>query len=117
MKIERRTLFYTILFIVLIILFLSYASYGYFNYQHKQQDFRTYKISGHIVKLKLITTFPNEGLYVGFDTGDFRFIDINYWWAYSHLSLIQPYNNVTLTYERNYYGNTRLLHIQETVSD
>ena len=102
------------IFLIIVIIFMLYAGYNYLTYDQDMVTFRTYEISGHIVELKLVTTFPNEGLYVGFDTGDFRFFNLNYWWAYSHLSLIQPWNNVTLTYERNDYGYCRLLHVQET---
>ena len=110
---QKQVRFFSYLFIILVVMCIGYAMFNYTTHQQQMSNFRTYEISGHIKELILVTTFPNEGLYVGFDTGDFHFINVNYWWAYSHLSLIQPWNNVTLTYERNNYGNCRLLHIQE----
>lgn len=92
---------------------ISYAGYNYIDFQIKKNDYKTYKINGHIRELLLVTTFPDEGLYIGFDNGEYRFVDINYWWAYSNLKLIQSQNNVSITYERNYYGNLKVLHIQE----
>ena len=110
---KKKVMFLFILFLIMVCMFTSYAGYNYYDILQKKSDFRTYEISGHIHELILVTDFPNEGLYVGFDNGDYRFIDINYWWAYASLSLIQPQNNVTIEYERNYYSNTRALHIEE----
>lgn len=114
MQPTKRNKIIFFLFLIILISFVSFATFCYFDTQSKRSDFRIYTICGHIIELRLVTTFPNEGLYVGFDSGDYRFFDLNYWWAYSHLSLIGPEHNVTLTYERNYYSNTRLLNIRET---
>ena len=118
MKLEKKkAMALFILFVIMVAMCVSYAAYNLFDYRHKQSDFRTYEISGHIQELILVTTFPNEGLYVGFDNGEYRFVDINYWWAYASLSIIHPYNNVTITYERNYFGNLRVLHIEEVLNE
>lgn len=103
----------SIVFIVIVVGFVSFGVILYYDIEAKKSTYHAYEISGHINELKLVTTFPNEGLYIGFDNGEYRFVDINYWWSYANLQLIHPNNNVTLTYERNYYGHTRLLHIQE----
>lgn len=117
MKLEKKQgMFLFILFVIMVMMCSAYAGYAYLDIMNKKSDFRTYEISGHIHELKLVTTFPNEGLYVGFDNGEFRFIDINYWWSYASLSLIQPNNNVTITYEQNYYGHLRVLHIEEVLN-
>jgi len=101
------------IFIVIFSIITAYAVNNFIEGNERKNTFRTYEISGHIAELKLVTTFPNEGLYVGFDNGKFRFININYWWSYATLSIIQPQNNVTITYERNYYSDIRVLHIEE----
>jgi|GEM_PF-4678939 len=113
MKKISKSVFLFILFVTLVIMFTSYASYNYFDYLNKKSTFRQYEISGHIAELVLVTTFPNEGVYVGFDNGEYKFIDINYWWAYTSLSQIHPNNNVTIEYKQNYYGHIRALHIEE----
>lgn len=114
LKFKRSTLF-SIFFIILVFSCLSFAILNYVEYQSKLTTFRHYEMSGHIRELILITTFPDEGLYIGFDNGEFRFIDINYWWTYTALKLVQPQNNVTLSYERNDLGNLRVTHIQEVI--
>lgn len=110
---RTKVLFYT--FVSFVIIIILYSLYGYINYQVKKSDFTTYEITGRIKKLLLVTTFPNEGLYIGFDNGEYRFVNINYWWTYANLDLIKSYNNVTITYERNYFGDLRVLHIKEII--
>lgn len=109
----KKEMVFFVLFVIFVLATVSYASINYFSYQQKMSAYRTYEISGHLQELKLVTTFPNEGLYVGFDNGEYRFVDSNYWWTYAQLSVIKPWNNVTITYERNDFGNLRVLHIQE----
>jgi hypothetical protein len=83
----------------------------------KQSSWQTKEITGQIRELKLITTFPDEGLLICFIDGNYTFIDVNYYWTYSHLLPINSANSVKLTYATNGAGQTKTLSIKEIANE
>lgn len=79
----------------------------------KESTWREKTIEGYLRDVQLITTFPNEGLYIMFMDGDFLFVTENYFWTNSQLHNIDPTNKVNITYDINGWGSIRVTHIQE----
>jgi len=99
--------------IAFVVTTISCCIYTLNDVTTKSSNWETKEITGQIRELKLITTFPDEGLLICFIDGNFTFIDINYYWTYSHLLPINSNNSVKLTFATNGAGQTKVISIQE----
>lgn len=102
-----------IIMIGFILTFFGVAGWMLNDIATKETTWRTKYTEGSIKELTLITTFPDEGCLVVFKDGNYTFINDNYLWAYAHLSTIDSWNSVNITYKVNGMGKTRAVNIRE----
>lgn len=103
----------TVIFVVAMILTCCFIGYMFVDNHTKQTTWTTKTVTGHISQLILYNDFPQLETYVLFDNGNYTVIDINHFWAYSHLAQIQPQNNVELTYKVNRHNHKRAIQVKE----
>jgi hypothetical protein len=99
--------------IIFVLTFFGIAGWIANDITTKESSWREKEITGYLRDVQLITTFPNEGVYVMFMDGDFLFVNVNYFWTYSQLHTIDPTNEVKITYEINGMSSVKVTHIQE----
>ena len=102
-----------LIIIIFVASFFIFAGYILNDITTKESSWRTKHIKGEIQELRLITTFPDEGLLICFKDGNFTFVNTNYYWTYAQLQTIHPGNSVNITYEINGMGSVRVLKIKE----
>ena len=105
-----------IVLMIIIIFIMIFGGIAYWilnDITTKESTWQTKYIEGSIKELKLITTFPDEGCLVVFKDGNYSFINDNYMWAYAHLSVIDSWNAVNITYKVNGMGQTKAINIRE----
>jgi len=95
------------------LIFIGLALWVAVDVISKETTWKEKEIIGYLRDVQLITTFPNEGVYIMFMDGDFLFVNVNYFWTYSQLHTIDPTNQVKITYEINGMSRVRATHIQE----
>ena len=101
------------LFFAFVIFCVCFVIYVYVDGYTKSTTWETETISGHIDELILYNDFPQLETYILFDSGEYVVIDINHFWAYSHLSQIQSQNNVEMTYKINGWNHKKAIQIEE----
>ena len=101
------------LFFAFVIFCVCFVIYVFVDGNIKATTWETETISGHIDELILYNDFPQLETYVLFDSGEYIVIDINHFWAYSHLSQVQPQNNVELTYKVNGWNHKKAIQVKE----
>lgn len=109
---KKHNIFLAI-FIIIVLCFVGAAGLILNDVLTKESNWREKTIEGYLRDVQLITTFPNEGLYIMFMDGDYLFVTENYFWTNAQLHNIDPTNKVNITYEINGYSNVRVTHIQE----
>jgi hypothetical protein len=106
-----------IIFLTLVLSILGSCFWIFNDITTKESTWREKEITGYLRDVQLITTFPNEGVYIMFMDGNFTFVTENYFWTYSQLHTIDPTNQVKITYEINGMSRVRVTHIQELSND
>jgi len=102
-----------IIFIVVMFIVAGGVIFATVDANIKATTWETETISGHIDELILYNDFPQLETYVLFDSGEYIVIDINHFWSYSHLSQVQPQNNVEITYKINGWNHKKAIQIEE----
>lgn len=102
-----------LLIIISLVIFVIAVIYGFIDAQIKATTWQEKEIQGYINEVILYNTFPDNYLLITFIDGNYTVITENRFWAYSHLSTVNPANLVKITYQENYYHRKLATHVEE----